>query len=86
MADRPVRQTGSCAHALFFTALSLSRTPRCLGRFFVHVFSEEQLFMVFKHAMAILKVDWVDLPNEGASKSRDYDRKIPLAMENDNSR
>lgn len=25
--------------------------------FFIHLFSEEQLFMVFKHAMAILKVD-----------------------------
>ena len=49
------RQTWSCAHALFFTALSLSRTPRCLARLFVHVFSEEQLFMVFKHAMAVLK-------------------------------
>ena len=68
-----------CAHALFFTALSLSSTPRWLGRFFVHVFSEEQLFMVFKHAMAVLKVDWVNLPNEGASKSRELWPKNPIS-------
>ena len=57
MADRQTDDEPNRAHALFFTALSLSRTPRCLRRFFVHVFSEEQLFMVFKYAMAVLKVD-----------------------------
>ena len=72
------RQTTVCACVVFYRAFAFAYSM-CLGRFFVHVFSEEQLFMVFKHAMAVLKVDWVNLPNEGASKSRELWPKNPIS-------